>query len=104
MSEELATRREIAAAGYWFGPRRRGRIPNWGWTPVSWQGWAVIVALLPIFIVIEIAGRNEGWDLLYSLPVFAVVVGLCLWKGTAPGPTKKSDRQLAEIARQQRDR
>ena len=101
-SGDLATKQEIAAAGYWFGPRRRGRLPNWGWDPVSWKGWAVVAVCLPAFVVVEIAGRNEGGDLLYALPVVAAVVLLCVWKGTAPGPSARSDEQLREIARRQR--
>ena len=27
----------------WFGPRR---VPGWGWTPVTWQGWAVIAVFI----------------------------------------------------------
>lgn len=27
----------------WFGPRK---LPGWGWSPVTWQGWAVIAIFL----------------------------------------------------------
>lgn len=32
--------------GYWF----KRKIYGWGWTPVKWQGWAVIVAFVAFII------------------------------------------------------
>jgi len=92
----LPTRQEIAAAGYWFGPRR-GPLA-WGWAPVSWQGWVVIALGVAAFSAAEIAGPDEGHDLLYALPAIAVLLAACWWKGTAPGPSKRATRQLEEIA------
>ena len=38
----------------WFGPKR---FFGWGWTPVSWEGWAVIgvffILILPSVIVLQ---------------------------------------------------
>jgi uncharacterized membrane protein len=31
---------------YWFKRRRYG----WGWTPTTWQGWAIIIMYLAIVI------------------------------------------------------
>ena len=31
----------------WFGPKRFG----WGWTPVTWQGWLVIVAFIAAIVL-----------------------------------------------------
>ena len=28
----------------WFAPRRFG----WGWTPISWQGWALTLAFVAL--------------------------------------------------------
>lgn len=96
-----ATKQEIAAAGYWFGPRRG--VSGWGWTPVSWQGWAVMGGCVAAFIAAEIAGRDEGYDLLYALSAIAVLLAVCWWKGTAPGPSKKATGQLREIAGRRSD-
>lgn len=95
----MATRRQLADAGYWFGPRS-GRL-GWGWTPVSWQGWAAVAVVVAVGIAAQIVGHGERHGALYVVPVVAAVLGVCLWKGTAPGPSKRATKQLQEIARQQ---
>jgi hypothetical protein len=96
----LATRQELAAAGYWFGPsRRRG---SWGWIPVSWKVAVLIAVAVLAGIGAELAGMDERHDVTYAVPLLLIVVGICLWKSTAPGPSEPSARQLYEIARQQR--
>lgn len=69
---------------------------------MSWKGWAVIALVIPYAVAAEIVGRTERQDALYAIPLLAVIVGLCIWKGTAPGPSRKATRQLQDIARQQR--
>lgn len=32
--------------GYWF----KRKLYGWGWTPVTWQGWLVIIAFIFILI------------------------------------------------------
>lgn len=101
VDKRLATRQEIAAAGYWFGPRR-GPL-GWGWAPVSWQAWVIIALGVAALGVAEIAGGDEGHDLLYAIPTIAVLLAICWRKGTAPGPSKRATRQLQEIAARRSD-
>lgn len=39
----------------WFAPRRFG----WGWTPISWQGWAITLAfiVLAFWVITQFKGR-----------------------------------------------
>ena len=39
----------------WFEPRRGG----WGWTPISWHGWAVTIAfiVLAFWVITHFEGR-----------------------------------------------
>ncbi len=34
--------------GYWF----KNKIYGWGWTPVTWQGWVVILAYIASVIAL----------------------------------------------------
>jgi hypothetical protein len=73
----------------WFRAKRQG----WGWTPVTWQGWAVmflyLVALavwLPYGLV---RGITHGWqsDLMTAGGVIAltlILVAVCWLKGERP--------------------
>ena len=65
----------------WFGPRGSG---GWGWTPVTWQGWAISIG----FIVVAMAiGLIPG--IRYRLSIIAVLVValivVCAITGTKPG-------------------
>lgn len=66
----------------WFGPRRFG----WGWTPVTWKGWALTMVFL--------AGILAAGLLLTSTMRVAVIVVLlvilillCYLTGGPPGST-----------------
>jgi uncharacterized membrane protein len=37
----------------WFGPKRVG----WGYRPQTWQGWALIIALVVAVIIVKIVVR-----------------------------------------------
>lgn len=101
-SSPPVSRKELAEAGYWFGPRS-GRL-GWGWTPVSWRGWVVVAVAAVAAVVAEIAGRDEWHDALYAGPLVAGLVAVCLWKGTAPGPSARAERQLRAIAEEREPR
>jgi hypothetical protein len=65
----------------WFGPRR---APNWGWRPLTWQGWAAS----GVFLVAVVACG----EVVHGIPKAIVEVGLivllllvCLLTGTRPG-------------------
>jgi hypothetical protein len=66
----------------WFGPKR---YFGWGWTPVSWEGWAVTA----LFLVVVISCRlhfGAGWPGVVSIILcLAVYVGIIGLTGTRPG-------------------
>ncbi|MGJ3647807.1 hypothetical protein ACLB0R_04975 [Sphingomonas sp. GlSt437] len=60
---------------YWF-VRRRGPL-NYGFTPISWQGWvvtAVYAAALLAIMQLAGAGRWLEWGLLFSLATLVLVI------------------------------
>jgi len=61
----------------WFGPRR---WLGWGWTPASWEGWAVFVVFAGAAIGLAAARLAP----LVSVAVAALLV-VCYLKGTPPG-------------------
>ena len=46
---------ETVPKQYWFKRKRFG----WGWTPVTWQGWAVI-ALFTIFVLFGVGLAKDA--------------------------------------------
>ena len=73
---------------YWFKRRRFG----YGWTPSTWQGWALVVILIAL-IVAPIPFLPQGEDqggpnpwayLFYVLVVIVVFILIALKKGPAP--------------------
>ncbi len=73
--------------GYWF----KRKLYGWGWTPVTWQGWAVTGVF--IGLVIGIAARLPAapskTELIYAfgLPLFLVTLGFLaiMWRtGESP--------------------
>jgi len=68
---------------YWFAAKRYG----WGWTPVTWEGWVVLLA----FVLLMIAGSIlvlPRYGLLrfyaYVAVLIAVLTFVC-WR-TGPPP------------------
>jgi hypothetical protein len=58
----------------WFGPRSWF---GWGWTPMSWEGWAV----LGVFLVAVLVTREPAGTFVWVPALIAV----CWLKGTSPG-------------------
>jgi hypothetical protein len=72
----------------WFGPRRYG----WGWSPVSWEGWAVMAAyVVGVLVVVPLAARGTT-AALALVGVTAALMAVCVVKGTAPGGPEAADR------------
>lgn len=74
--------------GYWF----KRKIFGWGWTPVKWQGWAVILAFVA-FIVwggldLAAAGEPTGamltWFFLRVAISIILLIIICYKKGEKP--------------------
>jgi len=52
----------------WFGPKRIG----WGFRPVTWQGWSLIVVLVALFTVARYALHTNAE---FFLAVAVLLVG-----------------------------
>ncbi len=73
--------------GYWF----KRKLYGWGWTPVKWQGWAVIIAyilsIIPFSLMVE--GETDFIKIIFNfiLPVVIltlILIGICYKKGERP--------------------
>lgn len=66
----------------WFGPRSGF---GWGWTPVTWEGWAVVILW---FAALALAYHLLGSTRAFAFAVAGLVVLLiviCALTGTPPG-------------------
>lgn len=72
--------------GYWF----KAKLYGWGWTPVKWQGWAVI-----LLFILAVLGNSYrlGFDKNRELPIEYLVelvllvlllIVICAIKGERP--------------------
>jgi hypothetical protein len=68
----------------WFGPKRR---VGWGWTPISWQGWAVTAAwtVVVVGVSLVLAMRQQILAMLL-FEVVAIVLLLVVASLTGDGP------------------
>jgi len=74
--------------GYWF----KRKVYGWGWTPVTWEGWAT--TLIIIGLIIANAIRLEKYDvpesefaiyvIAHSLILIVILLGICYAKGEKP--------------------
>lgn len=66
---------------YWFPAKRYG----WGWgLPVTWQGWAVLIAFVVLMAVGFPLLRPMHLALPYGVALAALFVGVCWLKGEPP--------------------
>lgn len=81
--------------GYWF----KAKLYGWGWVPVTWQGWAVvlvyIVAVLFFGLTLDENSPTSEVFFTFLLPVILLTITLiriCYKKGPKPrwqwGPVK----------------
>jgi hypothetical protein len=68
----------------WFGPRGFG---GWGWTPVSWEGWAVTIGFFVIAVCLGVA-VEKSVARVATIVLVVIVLGICTAKGTSPGGPK----------------
>jgi hypothetical protein len=62
----------------WLGPRRLG----WGLSPVTAEGWAVLVIGIAAAVVLAFTDRHSRW---LGLIVVAAMLVIAFLKGTSPG-------------------
>lgn len=86
--------------GYWF----KAKLYGWGWTPVKWQGWLVILVYIALILTLvltreeTIPGNPDSGNnfLTFALPIILLTILLifiCYKKGEKPrwqwGPPKR---------------
>lgn len=72
----------------WFKRKRYG----WGWYPVTWQGWAVLLVYLGVIVPVAVSVDSNAHSLSDSIIGFAipwialtsVLIGICYKKGETP--------------------
>lgn len=72
----------------WFKRKRYG----WGWTPVKWQGWVVILVYISILFIlfkdvdpaINTFKENVTSIFLPFILLTIIVIGICYKKGESP--------------------
>ena len=74
--------------GYWF----KRKIYGWGWTPVKWQGWTVIIGFIALIIfnfrrldAISVSENELPADFLLQTVVLVILlIAICYVKGERP--------------------
>lgn len=85
--------------GYWF----KARLYGWGWTPVRWQGFVIILIYIVaiIFFALTIDRNSSAREVMFTfvLPFVLLTVALfriCYKTGEKPrwmwGPPKKDSQ------------
>jgi hypothetical protein len=72
--------------GYWF----KRKMYGWGWTPVKWQGWAVIAVFL-VFILLSAFSLGKTptdseitWYVIKIILAVVLLILICYKKGEKP--------------------
>lgn len=65
----------------WFGPRH---LPGWGWSPVTWQGWLVIVVFLAAIVACAVLLPGVALRLMVEVIFIALLFAVCWLTGTPP--------------------
>lgn len=76
------------SAGFWF----KRKLYGWGWTPVKWQGWVVVLSYVFIlaYMFKDIDGKSHSVSdtLIGIIAPFIVATGvlvyICYKKGESP--------------------
>ena len=73
----------------WFGPKQK---LGWGWTPVSWEGWAATIVCIAVVVAAQLYfGPSLEAGLWAIGSVFALLVVCYLTGGKPGGPGFSSD-------------
>jgi hypothetical protein len=65
----------------WFGPKR---VTGWGWTPTSWQGWAVTSVWTVVVVVVSLL-LAMSHHIVVMLAFEVVAIALLLLVATVTG-------------------
>jgi hypothetical protein len=65
----------------WF----RRKTYGWGWTPITWQGWLLLLVYLTLFTFTLITFDHE-WlkNLIVILLLTITLIGICYKTGESP--------------------
>lgn len=69
--------------GLWF----KRKCYGWGWTPVKWQGWLVVLIAIAVFFFGMYVGETDdapGATALGLLLMLAIIFTFGYWKGEKP--------------------
>lgn len=74
--------------GYWF----KAKLFGWGWTPVRWQGWAVLVVLVGLIVLNgyrmeqtqAATSAAVTWYVVETAVLVVLLIGICWLKGEPP--------------------
>ena len=73
--------------GYWF----KRKLFGWGWTPVKWQGWLIILIYIAglLFFAFTIDSQSTNREIVFTfiLPIILLTITLiriCYKKGEKP--------------------
>ena len=71
------------STGYWFRAKRYG----WGWTPCTWQGWAILAAFVALLAANALAfppRRDFPAYIAGVVGLIVLLVAVCWLKGEPP--------------------
>ena len=70
----------------WFGPKRWG----WGWSPVAWQGWVVVLVVAVAGQILKnvLPPRKAAWS---TLGIAAAFMGVVVLTGDPPGHRRRAE-------------
>jgi len=73
--------------GYWF----KAKLYGWGWTPVTWQGWLIVIAYIVLILLfaLTIDKNSSTREVVFTfvLPITLLTITLiciCYKKGEKP--------------------
>ncbi len=79
---------------YWFRKRKglMSKDMGWGWMPISWEGWAVMIIFIAILllsslILLVFNGKPTYIDIIFFILIIAVSLAaavLISWKKSKP--------------------
>jgi len=74
--------------GYWF----KRKLYGWGWTPAKWQGWAVLVIFIALFVLdflrIDAVSHSTSDTvrpvIIQAIILVLILIFICYKKGEKP--------------------